>query len=183
VIAAHRERHQTTFFLAFYNQGFDCLPGADAKQCADLVDSRCPWCGDFSESLGGAGGCTECGDRFRLFNVGGVVTAVGEGDGILAGLGQHMEFVGKTPANAAGIRQHRAKIQTQAGEDVAVGAVHQVVGGLQALLAGVKGIGILHDKFPRSHDAKAGANLVAKLGLDLVKIGGQLLVAADLAAD
>ena len=46
----------------------------------------------------------------------------------------------------------------------------------------VEGIGVLHDKFPGSHHPKARANLVSKLGLNLVVIDGQLFVALNIAA-
>ena len=38
----------------------------------------------------------------------------------------------------------------------------------------MKGIGVFHDEFPSSHQAKAGPDLVAKLGLDLVEVHRQL---------
>ena len=43
-------------------------------------------------------------------------------------------------------------------------------------------VGVLHDELARAHHAEARANLVAELGLDLIEIDRQLLVAAQLAA-
>jgi len=47
----------------------------------------------------------------------------------------------------------------------------------------MEGVGVLHDELPCAHDAEAGTDLVAKLGLDLVEVERQLLVALDLAAE
>ena len=43
----------------------------------------------------------------------------------------------------------------------------------------VKAVRILHDEFAATHEPKPRTTLVAELGLDLVKILGQLLVAAQ----
>ena len=59
--------------------------------------------------------------------------------------------------------------------------VHLVVGLAHAVLVDVEGVGIFHDEFARTHDAEARTDFVAELGLDLVVVDGQLLVAAQLA--
>jgi len=46
----------------------------------------------------------------------------------------------------------------------------------------VEGIGVFHQEFARAHDPEARPDLVAELGLDLVKGHRQLLVAAQLVA-
>ncbi len=71
------------------------------------------------------------GQGFGQFHVGGVIGAVREGDVIFTGIGQHMEFVAGGAADGAGIRFHRAVVQTQAIKDGAVGLVHDLVGGSQ----------------------------------------------------
>src|SRR5690606_32106924 len=183
VVASQHQRHQAAVLLALHDQGFHRALGTDAKVLADLVDGTNTRGGHFGQRLrvGRRGG--QGRNRFGFFDIGGVAAAGGKGDVVLARIRQHMEFVGKAAADAAGVRQHGAEVEPQAGEDVAVGAVHEIVGLLQALLGEVEGVGILHDEFPRPHHAEAGADLVAELGLDLVEVGGQLLVAADLAAD
>ena len=120
------------------------------------------------------------GQRLRQFHIGGVVGAIGKGDIILTGLSQNMEFVAGGAADGAGIGFHRAIIQAQAIKDRTVGPVHDLVGVCQGIHVGMEGIGILHDEFPRAHDAETWANFVTELGLDLVKIGRQLFVAVQL---
>ena len=73
-------------------------------------------------------------------------------------------------------------MQAEAGEDATVGVVHHAVGFLQAIEAGVKGVGVLHHEFACAHHAEARAHLVTKLGLDLVKIKRQLAVALHFTA-
>ena len=46
----------------------------------------------------------------------------------------------------------------------------------------MEGVGILHHKFPSPHHSEAGADLIAELGLNLIQVQGQLLVAAQLPA-
>ena len=90
--------------------------------------------------------------------------------------------MGVTAADAAGVGEHRAKLDAQAGEDVGVGGVHALIGFGETGLIDVKRIGVLHDELARPHYAEARADFVAELGLDLIKIGGQIAVAADLVA-
>src|SRR5689334_11157419 len=91
-----------------------------------------------------------------------------------------MKLVGSGAANAAGIRRDRPESEAQAPEDTAVAVVHGSVGVVETLFAGVEGIGVLHEELPAAHHAEARSNLVAELGLDLVKIERQLTVAFDL---
>ncbi|KWV89428.1 hypothetical protein PFLmoz3_00850 [Pseudomonas fluorescens] len=93
-----------------------------------------------------------------------------------------MEFVGAGTADGAVVRFNRAELQAQAREHVAVGLVHAVVGRLQGSLVGVERIGVLHDELAATHQAEAWADLVTKLGLDLIQVERQLLIAAQLVA-
>ena len=61
--------------------------------------------------------------------------------------------------------------------------MHDLVGVCQGIHIGMKGVGVLHDEFPRTHDAETWANFVTELGLNLVKVGRQLLVAVQLVTD
>lgn len=119
---------------------------------------------------------------FGFLDVGGVVGAVAEDDVVFAGLGQHVELMGAAAADGAVVGLHGAEVEAQAGEDLAVGAVHDVVGFLQGSLGVVEGVGVLHDEFAPTHQAEARTDLVTELGLDLIHVDGQLLVAVQLVA-
>ena len=67
-------------------------------------------------------------------------------------------------------------VQAQTGEDPLVGVAVGLVGGGQAGVVDVEGVGVLHDELAAADDAGAGAGLVAVLGLDLVDDGRQVLV-------
>ncbi len=60
--------------------------------------------------------------------------------------------------------------------------MHLPVGCLQAFGIQVEGVRILHDELARPHDPEPRSDLVAEFGLNLIKVDGQLLVAADLPA-
>jgi hypothetical protein len=110
------------------------------------------------------------------------IGTVAEGDIVFAGFGQHMEFMGAGAADRTGIGLHRAEIQAQAGEYLTVSLVHAVIGCLQRRLIDMEGVGILHDEFAASHQTETRTDLVAELGLDLVQVERQLLVAAQFVA-
>ena len=115
-------------------------------------------------------------------DVRGIVACGRERDGILARLGEHVKFLRDAPADAAAIRLHRAELEAQAREDARVRIEHGAVALREARLIHVKRVGVLHDELARAHHAEARADLVAELGLDLIEIDRQLLVAAQLAA-
>ncbi len=125
------------------------------------------------------GGCQRLGE----LHVGRIIAAIGEGDGIFAGVRQHVELVRQAAADGPGRRPNGAEAEAEAGEDRRVGAVHDLVGFLQRGMIDVEGVGVLHQEFACAHDTEARADLVAELGLDLVIAGRQLLVALDLAPD
>ncbi|MCY1397860.1 hypothetical protein D9M71_128800 [compost metagenome] len=93
-----------------------------------------------------------------------------------------MELMGTGAADRAGVGLYGAEVQAQAGEHVAVGLVHAVVGFLQGSLVDVEGVGVLHDELAATHQAEARADLVAEFGLDLVHVDRQLLIAVELVA-
>ena len=105
-----------------------------------------------------------------------------KGNGIFAGVGQHHEFMGEVAAYGAGVSLHRAEAQAKAPEDAAVGIVHQPVADFGPGHTGIKGIGILHDKFASTHKAETGTDLISELGLYLVQAYRQLPVGAHFAA-
>jgi hypothetical protein len=103
-------------------------------------------------------------------------------DGVLAGVGEDLELVRAVAADGAGVGRHRAVLQAQAVEDGAVGAEHRVVAAPGGVAVTVEGVGILHRELAAPHQAEARPPLVAELGLDVVEIFRQLLVAAQLLA-
>ncbi len=93
-----------------------------------------------------------------------------------------MEFLRRAAADAARVRADRTELQLQALEDGRVRAVHGLVSLLERGVVEVERIRVLHREFARPHHAEARADLVAELGLDLVKIDWQLAVALELPA-
>ena len=117
--------------------------------------------------------------RLGLLHVGGVVAAGAVDDGVFAGGGDDLEFLAQIAADGPGIGRHRAVAQAKAVKDGAVGARHGLIAPFGARFVAVEAVGVLHDEFAPAHQAKARAALVAELGLDLVEVLGQLLVAAQ----
>ena len=70
-------------------------------------------------------------DRFGKVDIGRIVAAGGESDGVFARVGQDMELVRTAAADAAGVRRDRAEVEAAALEDPAVGRMHQIIGLLQ----------------------------------------------------
>ncbi|MNQ66633.1 hypothetical protein D3C85_811270 [compost metagenome] len=139
--------------------------------------------GDLGQGLGRGGAHAGRCQRLGHLDVGGVIGAVGEGDQIFTALGQHLELVGAGTADGAGIGLHRTEIQPHAGEGGAVGSVHLLVGLDQRGLVDMEGVGVLHQELAATHHAETGTHLVAELGLDLVEVERQLLVAVHFVTD
>ena len=104
-------------------------------------------------------------------------------DQILTRISQHMELMRIVAAYRAGISLNGTEGQPQPGEDTAIGVKHVLVFALQALLIGMEGVGILHNEFAPAHQAEAGPDLIAKLGLNLIEVHRQLFIGAQLAAN
>ena len=75
------------------------------------------WAWRIDPLQGGGGSRAHCGrrQRFGFLDIRGVIGAVGERDGVLARIGQHLKFVAGIAADRAGIRLHRAEVQARAG--------------------------------------------------------------------
>ena len=182
VIAAQHQGHQAAIF-ARHQQGLRDLRGVDFQEGADLGDGVGLLCRDFFQRF--ARRRTRCMWRRRRhhLDVGGVVALGAESDQVFAGVGEHVEFMGFRSADIAGVGQHRAKGQAGARKDAAVGAIHVLIGCFERSVIEMEGIGILHQEFARPHDTEARTHLVAELGLDLIEVERQLLVAMNFVAD
>ena len=117
-----------------------------------------------------------------LFHVGRVLAVRAVDDGVFTGGGDHLELFAQVAADGAAVRRHGAVLQPETVEDAAVGGRHHLVALFGTGLVAVKAVGVLHDELAPTHQAKTRAALVAELGLDLVEILGQLLVAAEFLA-
>src|SRR6185369_15726997 len=85
------------------------------------------------------------------------------------------------PANGACVGLDSPEFQTAALEDPTIRLIHLFVGDVSTLFVCVEGVSILHDELAAAHQTEAGPDLVAKLGLYLVKIERHLPVAAHFA--
>ena len=61
--------------------------------------------------------------------------------------------------------------------------MHRDVCVFKAFGVEMEGVAVLHDEFPRAHDAETRPNLVPELGLNLIKVQRELLVALHFTAD
>src|SRR5690606_15372596 len=100
----------------------------DAQQRGDLFAGLLRGRVDLAQRLAGLAARTG-GDRLGQFHVGRVVGGVRVQDGVLAGLGDDLEFVRGAAADGAGVGRDRAVPQAQPGEDASVGLVHVPVFG------------------------------------------------------
>ena len=121
-------------------------------------------------------------ERLCELDVGGVVRLRAEGDRVLAGVREHMEFVRAGAADRPGVGRHRPEPEPDAGKDARIRVVHVAVFALEVGEIGVKRIAVLHDEFAPAHDAEAGPALIAEFALDLVEVCRQPPVALQLAA-
>ena len=182
MVAAHDQGDQLAFLGGVHHQGLDGLLDRQAELFHQGGDGLGLGSIDQAQFFAGSATSGLAGQGLGLLDVGGVVGGLAEDDIVFTGSGQHVEFVGTTTADGAVVRLHGTEIQAEAGEDLAVRAVHDVVGRLQRVLAGVEGVGILHDELAATHQAEARTDLVTELGLDLVHVDRQLLVAVQLIA-
>ena len=169
-------------FLATTAMALTVCPDASARNSATSSQAILPGVAIFLHGLGRRGAWCTRRQRLGQFDVGSVVRVRAEGDGVFAGVGQHVEFVRAGAADRAGVRSHGAKLQAESGEDAAVGVVHVPVFALQIRERGMERVAVLHQELAAAHDAEARADLVAELGLDLVKMERQLAIALDVAA-
>ncbi len=82
-------------------------------------------------------------------------------------------------ADVACVSRHRAKLQPHARKDSAVSVIHRLVARACTGFVTIERVCILHREFAPSHQTETRAPLIAKLGLNVIEIQRQLLVAAD----
>ena len=111
-----------------------------------------------------------------------MVRAVRDGDRVLAGVGEHLELLGRRAADRTGVGLDGAELEAHSLEHADVGGAHRVVAFLQRLRRGMEGVGVLHDELAAAHHAEPRTDLVAELHLDLVEVRRQLSVALEFAA-
>src|SRR5882762_1889967 len=68
------------------------------------------------------------------------------------------------------VRIFRHCLQSASPENRHVSVIHFLVADLRLFVGGIKTVGVFHDEFPGAHEAKARANFIAKLGLNLIKV-------------
>ena len=125
---------------------------------------------------GHAGRVLSLGHRGRHgLGVSGVATR-GRHEGVLANRRGVQELLGTRAAHRATHRRDDDVAQAQALEDALVGVALGLVGGVQALVVNVEGVGILHHELATADQTGARACLVTVLRLNLVQRGGQILV-------
>ena len=166
-------------FVGGQHQRFDGGLQWHAQKCGHVGTGAFSGGGRHLHGLAGCGARVRGRQRFGLFHVGGVVALRAVDDGVFAGGGNHLEFFTQIAANGAAVGRHGTVAQAKAVENAAVSLRHAGVAGLGAFGILVEAVGIFHDELAAAHQAKARAALVAELGLDLVQVLGQLLVAAQ----
>ena len=164
------------------HQGFDGLRQRQMQQLGHFFARAFAGRGHAGHRL--AGRCTHRGgcQRLGFFHVGGVITAGAVHDGVFASSGNHLKLFAQIAANGAAVSRHRAITQTKPIKNFAIRIGHDLVALLGADRVAVKAVGVFHDEFTTTHQAKARPAFITKLGLNLVKIFGQLLVAAQFLA-
>ena len=104
------------------------------------------------------------------------VAARGTHEGVLTDGGRVQELFTAGATHRAGLCGHNDNLQTQTLEDALVGGAVRHVRLVQALIVNVEGVGVLHDELAAAQQTRAGARLIAVLGLNLVQVNRQVLV-------
>ena len=118
--------------------------------------------------------------RFGLFHIGGIAAGGAIHNGIFTRSGNDLKFFTQIATNCAAVSSYSAVVQTKTIENAAVSLRHVLVAELGAGSVFVKAVGVFHDELAPAHQTKTGAALVAEFGLNLVKVFGQLLIAAQI---
>jgi hypothetical protein len=114
------------------------------------------------------------GNAHRL-DIGGIASGRAH-EGVLAVGRDRQELLGARSAHRPRHRLDDGVVEAEPVEDPDVGLAMPVVGGVQAGVVDVEGVGVLHHELAAAQDSGAGTGLVAVLGLDLVERQRQVLV-------
>jgi hypothetical protein len=158
---------------------FTALRGGDAELGTQFGDRAGVRCGYLGERQGGGRTWRRRREGGGHLEIGRVIISVGEHDGVLAGFGQNVKFLRRAAADAAAVRLHGPKIQSDTRENPRIRFEHQPIAFREACFIRVERIGVLHQELARSHDAETRADFIAELGLNLVEIHRQLFVASE----
>ncbi len=151
----------------------------------EQVDGRAAGLGE--GRIGGAVGIELAGRRLgvgaghRGLDVARVAALTAEHDLVLAGVGVGHVLVADVAAHHAGVALDHHEAEAAAPVDAVVSGSVLAVALLQGVEADVEAVRVLHDELARAQDAALGPCLVALLGLEVVPLLRQLLVAVDLA--
>ncbi len=176
MIAAQHQRYRA--IRALDDQRLHGLRCIDTEQLANVVYGFGLRRLDFLEILSCCRPVTHGRICCSRLDIRCVIIGVAVGDGILARVGNDMKFLRLAAADFAAIGPDNPEFEAEALEDGRIGIVHLLVRNFETVLVDVERVRVFHDEFTRPHHAEARANLVAELGLNLVEIDRQLLVAA-----
>src|SRR5262249_20067462 len=118
-----------------------------------------------------------------FFSVGRILASVAGKNRILPGSGQDLKFVGIISPNGPRDGFHRTEVETASFKNSFIGFVHLPISFERLLFIHVKRISVLHYELTAPHKTKTGTNLIPKLGLDLIKIEGELSIRIDALSD
>ena len=104
------------------------------------------------------------------------VAARGTHEGVFTDGGRVQELFTAGATHRAGLCGHNDNLQAQALKDALVCGAVRHVRLVQALIVNVEGVGVLHDELAAAQQTRAGARLIAVLGLNLVQVDRQVLV-------
>jgi len=180
MVAAQEQQHECV--RVHHRDGLDRLCERRAEQGRYVLAAGHARGRDLVHGCGGSRARRLRRQRLGHFDVRSVVRIRAVGDGILAGVGEHVKLVRARAADGARVGGHSAEFKPQARKDARVGVEHVLVFALQVGVIGVKGVAVFHGEFAPAHDAETRPALVAELRLDLVEMHGQLAVAPELVA-
>ena len=135
IAAQYQSDHSTR---AFHEQGLDGLLWVHFQEPADLLDAVLSGRVHGLHRLAGRRALAHRRQRLGHLHVGGVIALRADGNRVLAGIGEHVEFVRMAAADGAGVGRDRAELQPHAAEDARVGFVHRPIGFRERGLADMK---------------------------------------------
>jgi hypothetical protein len=141
-----------------------------------------PGVGTFCIGPEGAGRDGASANGFRKLDVRRVVGAGTPRDRVFSRFGEHLEFVRRAAADLARVGGDRAELELHPAEDARHRRRTSPGTTRASRLVDVERVRVLHHELARAHHAEARAHFVAKLGLDVIEVERQLLVAAQLLA-